>query len=124
MKTRTAVNFGVTATLILMIAVNALTYVAAKAPINPLPKQLLEGKNLVSAKRCNTCHGPTLTGVQSFSPSLQSNGVLKEYNIKSFEVVMASGKTNDGGMVQKPMPIYHLKPAQSDALYGYLKSLK
>ncbi len=37
---------------------------------------------------------------------------------------MNTGVTNDGGMVKKPMPVYHLKAADSAALYAYFKTLK
>jgi len=37
---------------------------------------------------------------------------------------MDTGVTEDGGKVKRPMPVYHMKAADSAALYAYLKTLK
>ncbi len=57
---------------------------------------------------CTGCHGSNLLGRKGFSPNLSKLGVLKEYNQKTFERVMNTGVTNDGGHVQKPMPVLPL----------------
>lgn len=85
---------------------------------------ITQGKALAAAKRCNTCHTATYAGKKGFSPSLHASGVLREYNPKTFVRVMSTGVTNDGGHVHAPMPVYHLKAAQSSALYAYFKTLK
>lgn len=73
---------------------------------------------------CTGCHGLNLQGRKGFSPNLTKLGVLKEYNQKTFERVMSTGVTNDGGHVQKPMPVYHFPASVSDKIYAYLKSVK
>ncbi len=98
----------------------------------PMPKPMKsssaalvsKGKALAAAKRCNTCHGADYAGKKGFSPSLHANGVLKEYNPKTWKRVMDTGVTNDGGVVKKPMPAYHMKAADSGALWAYFKTLK
>ena len=88
------------------------------------PAQIAQGKTLAASDRCNTCHGADYAGKQGFSPSLHANGVLREYNPTTWARVMDTGVTNDGGHVKQPMPVYHLKAAQSGALYAYFKTLK
>ncbi len=83
-----------------------------------------QGKALAATDRCNTCHGAAYAGKQGFSPSLHPSGVLREYNVKTWDRVLDVGITNDGGHVKSPMPVYHLKAAQSNALYAYFKTLK
>ncbi len=73
---------------------------------------------------CTGCHGDNLLGRKGFSPNLSKLGVLKEYNQKTFERVMNTGVTNDGGHVQKPMPVFHYPAAVSDKIYKYLLSIK
>ena len=82
------------------------------------------GKALVSQYKCNTCHGPDLAGKQGFSPSLKPAGVLKEYDTKTWARVLDTGVTNDGGKVRNPMPVYHMKAADADAIFAYCKTLK
>lgn len=82
------------------------------------------GKTLAATDRCNTCHGADYSGKKGFSPSLHATGVLREYNAKTWATVMNTGVTNDGGHVRPPMPVYHLKAADSGALYAYFKTLK
>lgn len=101
--------------------------IAKKAP--PKPKaggaaMIAKGKALAESKRCNTCHNADYAGKKGFSPSLHASGVLKEYNAKTWAVVMDTGVTNDDGKVKPPMPVYHLKAADSGALYAYFKTLK
>lgn len=98
----------------------------------PMPKPMKnssaamvsKGKALAESKRCNTCHSADYTGKKGFSPSLHASGVLREYDAKAWARVMDTGVTNDGGVVKKPMPVYHLKAADSSALYAYFKTLK
>jgi mono/diheme cytochrome c family protein len=115
-----------TALLLGVVAADSIPMSGAAAkPMKSMKMSMLaEGKNITTTKGCVKCHGSNLNGIPQFSPGLSKTGVLKEYNKSSFEVVMNTGKTNDGGMVTKPMPIYHFKSAQSDALYAYLVTLK
>jgi mono/diheme cytochrome c family protein len=83
-----------------------------------------KGHALAVAKHCNTCHAANFKGKPGFSPSLTSTGVLKEYNPKTWDRVMNTGITNDGKPVKKPMPVYHLSAADSNALWAYFKTLK
>lgn len=86
--------------------------------------QIAQGKALTVSLRCNSCHAADLAGKKGFSPSLHANGVLHEYNAKTWARLMKTGITNDGKPVEKPMPVYHLDAAKSGALYAYLKTLK
>lgn len=86
--------------------------------------QIAHGKALVGGNGCANCHGADLAGRKGFAPSLHQSGVLKEYNAATFARVMNTGVTNDGGHVQKPMPVYHMKNADGTAIYAYLKTLK
>ena len=90
------------------------------------PAQIAQGKALASSLQppCTGCHGADLAGKKGFSPSLHTSGVLREYNPITWARVMDTGVTNDGGHVKRPMPVYHLKAAQSNALYAYFKTLK
>jgi mono/diheme cytochrome c family protein len=85
---------------------------------------IAKGKTLVTTYHCNSCHAADLAGKKGFSPSLKSDGVLKEYNAKTWAVVLDTGVTNDGGMVKKPMPVYKMKAADSAAIWAYLKTVK
>jgi uncharacterized protein YceK len=87
-------------------------------------KLIAQGKTLASTMGCNKCHSADLSGKKGFSPSLHASGVLKEYNPKSWAVVLDTGVTNDGGMVKKPMPAYHMPATKAAALYAYCKTLK
>lgn len=112
------------------LAVNhqvALTKDAQKMqPVNGQAAAQLasEGKRIVQQKGCNGCHGANLSGKKGFSPSIRRGGVLDQYNSKTFARLMDVGITEDGGKVEKPMPVYHLKAHQSAAIYAYLKTLK
>lgn len=115
-------------TLALGLAVAAATVSRGAAPkltVHAAPAaQIAHGKALVAGSGCAKCHGATLAGRKGFAPSLHASGVLKEYNAATFARVMDTGVTNDGGHVQKPMPVYHLKNADGTAMYAYLKTLK
>ena len=88
------------------------------------PAMIARGKTISAEKRCNTCHGADLKGKPGFAPSLHADGVLKEYNAKTWARVLDTGVTNDGKPVKKPMPVYHLKAKDSAALWAYFKSVK
>lgn len=92
--------------------------------VKPTAAVLAQGKALTAKDKCTGCHAPDLNGKQGFSPSLHTSGVLHEYTPKTWAVVMDTGKTNDGGMVKQPMPVYHMPVKDSTAIYYYLKTLK
>jgi mono/diheme cytochrome c family protein len=100
----------------------APSHPAAAAQANG--SQVAQGKTFVTHYRCNTCHGADLAGKKGFSPSLHASGVLREYNPTTWKRVLDTGITNDGGKVHPPMPVYHLKAADSLPIYAYLKTLK
>lgn len=102
----------------------ALAKKAAPKPAAASAATVSKGKTLAAAKRCNSCHGGDYAGKQGFSPSLKTAGVLREYNPMTWARVMDTGVTNDGGHVKAPMPVYHLKAADSGAMYAYFKTLK
>ena len=119
--------FAISAALGSVLAVSATGSVAThrmSKPILQAASWIAKGKALSSAKHCNSCHAADLKGKPGFSPSLLSNGVLKEYNAATWARVLDTGVTNDGGKVKPPMPIYHLAKADSKALYAYFKSIK
>ena len=120
---------SLTLTLGLGLAVAAaMTSPAAPVTVGHAPKFtaaiMSRAKGVITSKGCNTCHGADLAGKPHFAPSLHASGVLREYNVTTFARVMDTGVTNDGGHVRPPMPVYHLKTADSVPLYGYLKTLK
>lgn len=127
LRTSTA---GLTLGLAACLALTGLVPAAlAKKPMHKPMKNsnaalVSKGKALAEAKRCNTCHNADYTGKKGFSPSLHASGVLKEYNAKTWARVMDTGVTNDGDVVKKPMPTFHMKAADSSALYAYFKTLK
>ena len=82
------------------------------------------GKGIAESNGCNSCHGADYVGKKGFSPSIRANGVTKQYKLATFERVMNTGVTEDGGHVEKPMPVYHLPAAKSAPLYAFLESLK
>lgn len=88
------------------------------------PAQIAHGKLLSEEKGCNSCHGATYAGKKGFSPSIRANGVTRQYNAKTFARVLDTGITEDGGHVQKPMPVYHLPAKDGTALYAFLETLK
>lgn len=117
---------ALTTLLALGLAAAALTASPAAAPKPPAPSPatIAHAKTLVASKRCSSCHAANLTGRKGFSPSLHASGVMREYNPKTWARVMDTGVTNDNGHVKPPMPVYHLKAADSNALYAYLATLK
>ena len=82
------------------------------------------GKGIAENNGCNSCHGADYAGKKGFSPSIRSNGILKQYKLTTFERVMNTGITEDGGHVQKPMPVYHMDAKKSAPLYAFLESQK
>lgn len=125
MKLSPLTSFGTTAVLaILVLNCSKTTAETTMAPSpEPTPAQIADGKALVDAK-CVGCHGSSLGGVPQFAPSIKSTGVLKEYNIATFERVLNTGITNDGTPVSPPMPVFHMKPAKSFDIYSYLTTRK
>lgn len=97
---------------------------AAKKPMASSAAQITLGKSLAGKNGCNSCHGATYTGKPHFSPSLRANGVTKKYTLAKWEQVMNTGVTEDGGHVNKPMPVYHMTATKSAPLYAFFKSLK
>lgn len=97
---------------------------STKKPGIPSAALISQGKTISESNGCNSCHGATYTGKPGFSPSIRANGVTKEYTLATWERVMNSGVTNDGGHVRRPMPVYHMPPAKSAPLYAFLKSQK
>jgi mono/diheme cytochrome c family protein len=101
------------------------------APLHALKKPAASSAALVAAGKgisenngCNSCHGATYAGKKGFSPSIRSTGILKKYSLTTFERVMNTGVTEDGGHVEKPMPVYHMDAKKSGPLYAFLESLK
>lgn len=101
------------------------------APMNAMKKPaassaalVATGKGISETNGCNGCHSATYTGKKGFSPSIRSNGILKKYSLTTFERVMNTGVTEDGGHVKKPMPVYHMPAQKSAPLYAFLESFK
>jgi len=129
MKTIYAVGTCLSMIATCLLANHQMAATKTAATMKPLDAKaaanlVAQGKQIVQQKGCNTCHGANLAGKAKFSPSLHSNGVLKQYNPKTWARVMDVGITEDGGKVKKPMPLYHLKAQESAALYAYFKTLK
>lgn len=129
MKTTYAVGTCLSVIATGLLATQQMASTKTAAAMRPLDAKaaaslVAQGKQIVQQKGCNTCHGANLAGKPKFSPSLRSNGVLKVYNPKTWARVMDVGITEDGEKVKKPMPVYHLKAADSAALYAYFKTLK
>ena len=82
------------------------------------------GKGIAENNGCNSCHAADYAGKKGFSPSIRANGVTKQYKLATFERVMNTGETEDGGHVEKPMPVYHMDAQKSAPLYAFLESLK
>ena len=82
------------------------------------------GKGVAENNGCNSCHGADYAGKKGFSPSIRANGILKQYKLTTFERVMNTGITEDGGHVEKPMPVYHMDAKKSAPLYAFLESQK
>lgn len=85
---------------------------------------ITQGKAVAESNGCNSCHSATYAGKKGFSPSIRSTGVTKQYTLVTWERVMNTGVTEDGGHVEKPMPIYHMAAKTSAPLYAFMKSLK
>ena len=85
---------------------------------------VVAGKGIAENNGCNSCHGANYAGKKGFSPSIRANGVTKQYKLATFERVMNTGVTEDGGHVEKPMPVYHMDAKKSAPLYAFLTSLK
>ncbi len=100
---------------------------AAKRPAPPAagsPALIAAGKGIAESNGCNGCHAPDYAGKKGFSPSIRAGGVTKQYTLATFERVMNTGVTEDGGHVEKPMPVYHMDAKKSAPLYAFLASLK
>ncbi|BDI32781.1 hypothetical protein CCAX7_48320 [Capsulimonas corticalis] len=116
---------GMTAILVAAVGATAATHHAPmKAKASTNAKQIAAGKALISKDQCNGCHSADLKGKPGFSPSIRWSSLSKTYNEKTFARVMDTGVTQSGSMVKKPMPVYHLKAAESAALVAYLKTQK
>ena len=100
---------------------------AAKKPAASPAAQIAAGKAVAenSTYGCNGCHLATYAGKQGFSPSIRANGVTKQYTLATWKRMMATGVTEDGGHVRKPMRAYpEMTAKDSTALYVFLKSQK
>ena len=116
--------FGVTVTL-------AGAHISPAAPRKPAKKPaasnaalITQGKAVAESNGCNSCHSATYGGKKGFSPSIRAAGITKKYTLTAWERVMNTGVTEDGGHVEKPMPVYHMAAKVSAPLYAYLKTLK
>ncbi|MGI4791956.1 MAG: c-type cytochrome [Janthinobacterium lividum] len=114
-----------------LCAVFAIIQTSPAAPVHPMKKPMMssaamitQGKTISESNGCNSCHGATYAGKKGFSPSIRANGVTKQYKLATFERVMNTGVTEDGGHVKRPMPVYHMPAAKSAPLYAFLESLK
>ena len=97
---------------------------ALKKPVASNTALIAAGKGIAESNGCNGCHSATYAGKKGFSPSIRANGILKQYKLATFERVMNTGVTEDGGHVEKPMPVYHMDAKKSAPLYAFLTSLK
>lgn len=117
--------FGLCVTLVGIQTSPAAPPKAAKKPAAAAPSAMIaSGKALAESNGCNGCHAATYVGKKGFSPSIRADGVTKQYKLATWERVMNTGVTEDGGHVNKPMPVYHMPPAKSAPLYAFLTSLK
>ena len=114
-----------------MCAVFASTQTSPAAPLRTLKKPaagsaalVAAGKGIAETNGCNGCHSATYAGKQGFSPSIRANGVTKQYKLATWERVMNTGVTEDGGHVERPMPVYHMDAKKRAPLYAFLESLK
>ena len=87
---------------------------------------IAKGKGLISSKHCNSCHSADLKGKKGFSPSLYGNArPMTEYNQTTFVRLMTTGLDDDKKPVKPPMNnACHQTPADSKAMFAYLKTLK
>lgn len=97
---------------------------AMKHPAAGSVALIAAGKGVAESNGCNGCHSATYAGKKGFSPSIRANGVTKQYKLATFERVMNTGVTEDGGHVERPMPVYHMNAKKSAPLYAFLTSLK
>jgi len=116
--------FGLCVTLAGIHTSPAAPAKAAKKPAASPAAQIAVGKAISEQNGCNGCHTATYAGKKGFSPSIRASGVTKQYTLATWERVMNTGVTEDGGHVQKPMPVYHMPAAKSAPLYAFLKSQK
>ena len=114
-----------------LCAVFAVVQTSPAAPAHALKKPAMssaalitQGKAVSESNGCNSCHGAAYAGKKGFSPSIRANGIMKKYTLIAFERVMNTGVTEDGGHVERPMPVYHMPAAKSAPLYAFLESLK
>ena len=115
-----------------LCATFTLTQTSPAAPVHALKKPaaassaalITAGKGVAESNGCNSCHGANYAGKKGFSPSIRANGVTKQYKLATFERVMNTGVTEDGGHVEKPMPVYHMDAKKSAPLYAFLESQK
>ena len=96
-----------------------------KKPMLGAAAQIARGKAVAESNGCNGCHSATYAGKKGFSPSIRAHGITAKYTSAKFVRLMKTGTTEDGGHVQKPMPVYAQMPTKdSTALYAFLKSLQ
>lgn len=96
-----------------------------KKPMAGAAGQIAHGKAVAESNGCYSCHSATYGGKNGFSPSIRATGITKKYTAVTFTRLMHTGITDDGGHVQKPMPVYkEMATKDSTALYAFLKSLK
>lgn len=114
----------------LLAGIGASPAAPGKMPKTPAVKpaftaaQIAHGKALSEEKGCNSCHGATYAGKPGFSPSIRADGHTKSYTAKTFARMLDTGVTDDGGMVRKPMPVYHLPAKDGTDVYAFLTTLK
>lgn len=116
--------FGLCVTLAGIHTSPAAPAKAAKKPAALPAAQIAAGKAISEQNGCNGCHTTTYAGKKGFSPSIRASGVTQKYTLATWERVMDTGVTEDGGHVKKPMPVYHMPAAKSAPLYAFLKSQK
>ena len=97
---------------------------AVKKPATTGAALIAQGKTIAESNGCSSCHSATYAGKKGFSPSIRSTGVTKKYTLATWTRVMNTGVTEDGGHVEKPMPVYHMAAKVSAPLYAFMKSLK
>lgn len=96
-----------------------------KKPMAGSAAQIAHGKAVAEGNGCNSCHSATYVGKKGFSPSIRANGITAKYTSAKFVRLMKTGMTEDGGHVNKPMPVYPKMAAKdSTALFAFLKSQK
>ena len=111
--------WAASAVLTAAVFLAGITYGPTKASASASAAQ---GKTLTTSFGCIGCHGADLKG--KMGPSLASTGALKKYNKAKFERAMKLGLDEKGQPLKKPMPTFNMAPAQADAIYAYLKTIK